>query len=324
MAKALSALLFAATVFVAALGDTVGEELQSLRGPCKRRACLLLSSRSNKLLLLQDDAHQHKAVGADPPLRLDRVVMRRSIEELAIAKGSNKLAGAAAKEAKVVQQNFVADKAIVGATATWEKVRPLSAKARAMLLLIRKYNSEAQLHQKHAQEVLLGSRGISQAAASKALEALRGWIKLDAAASAEASNKGGNNKVDRLAAAVAAAVEPYHLALLRNQKFCAETYAKAKSAQKSSVKLITDAKPVALKAQEMVSSGMGVDGQQTWGIAAGMMNEAELLRQWGNKLYGEANAACGSAGGYEMLEQQAAANAAATTIINAPMALPPN
>lgn len=321
MAKAFTALLVVAAAFDATLGDAVGEELQSLRGPCKRRARLLLSSRSSKLILLQDDAHQQKA-GAEPE-HLDRVVIRRSIEELEIAKSSSNLAGASANEAKTVQQNFVADTAIVRATATWEKVRPLSAKARAMLLLIRKYNAEAQLHRKHAQEVILGSRSIPGIAAAKALEALQGWIKLDAAASAEASHK-HSSKIDRLAAAVAAAVEPYHLALLRNQKFCAETYAKAKSAQSSSVKLITDSKKIALKAQEMIAAGKGVDGQQTYAGAVGMINEAESLRQWGNKLYGEANAACGSAGGYEALEQQAAANAAATTIINAPMALPPN
>lgn len=74
----------------------------------------------------------------------------------------------------------------------------------------------------------------------------------------------------------------------------------------------------------MIAAGLGVDGQQTYAGAVGMINEAESLRQWGNKLYGEANTACGTAGGYEALEQQAAANAAATTIINAPMALPPN
>jgi len=125
-----------------------------------------------------------------------------------------------------------------------------------------------------------------------------------------------------LAAAVVAAAEPYHLALLRNQKFCQETNAKAKSAHASAVKLMTDAKKLALKAQEMQASGMAPDAQQTFGMAAGMMNEAELLRQWGLKLYGQANTACGALGGYEMLEQQAAANAAATTILNAPMKLP--
>lgn len=282
-------------------------------------ARLLLISHSEKLQRLRGEV---AADELDEPLTLDNAVMRRGVEEIAIANNANQQAHASAKEAKSNQENLLAVQAIGQADDAYTKVKPLLPDARAQFLIVRKYEALARLHAKHAAEVLFGSRHIAEEAAQKAYEATKGWIKSDAEASAEVSSK-VDNRADRLAGAVAAAAEPYHLALLRNQKFCVETYAKAKSAQSSSVKLITDAKKLAIKAQEMVAAGMAPDGQQTWGMAAGMMDEAEKLRQWGDKLYGQANVACGSSGGYEMLEQQAAANTAATAIMNAPMKLPP-
>jgi len=248
--------------------------------------------------------------------------MRRGIEEVAIASNAEKLALKSAKDAFTVRQTLIASQAVSVAQANYLKVRPLLPAARAQLLLVRRFAAMALLHAEHARKVIASSKHIADEAAQKALEAAKGWVKSDAAASAEASSK-VDNRGDRLAAAVAGAAEPYHLALLRNQKFCAETYAKAKSALTSVQKLITDAKKIALKAQELQATGVIPDAQQTYGIASGMMNQAEMLRQWGNKLYGQANTACGTSGGYEMLEQQAAANAAATTIMNAPMKLPP-
>lgn len=260
--------------------------------------------------------------GAEEPPRLDSIVLERGIEEIAIAKNAKDQAEHSAKDAQSYRENLLAISATPRAEEAYAKVEPMVPETKAQLLEIRKLAALAAMHAQHAQEVLFGSRHIAADAAEKAYEATQGWIKSDAAASAVASSK-VDNRGDRLAAAVAAAAEPYHLALLRNQKFCEETYSKAKSAQASSVKLITEAKKIALKGQELVAVNEGVDGRQAWGTAAGMMNTAEKMRQWGDKLYAQANTACGSSGGYEMLEQQAAANTAATTIMNAPMKLPP-
>lgn len=285
--------------------------------------CLLLPSQANKLRRLQV-ADVSKKAGDDPekPMTLDKAVMRRGIEELAIAKGANQQAAFSAKDAKAGQEDLLTRQALEKTKETFLKVKPLTAEARAQLLTVRKFEAVAKMHADHAREVLFGSRFIPEAAVKKAIEATNGWITQDATASAEASST-VDNRLDRLAGAVAAAAEPYHLALLRNQKFCEETYAKAKSANSNSLKLQADAKKVALKAQELQAGGYGIEARQTFGMASGMMNEAELLRQWGEKMYGQANTACGTGGGYELLEQQAAANAAMTTIMNAPMKLPP-
>lgn len=259
----------------------------------------------------------------DEPPRLDAIVIHRAVEEMTIAKNAKFAADGSAKDAQSYRENLLAISAAPPAEEAYDKIKPMVPETRAQLLTIRKFAALAKMHADHAQKVLFGSRHIAADAAEKAAEATKGWIKSDAAASAEKSATVGLNRGDRLAAAVAASAEPYHLALLRNQKFCEETYAKAKSANSASVRLQTAAKKIGLKAQELIAVGEGLEAQQTWGGAAGMMNEAELLRQWGEKLYGQANTACGSSGGYEMLEQQAAANTGATFIMNAPMKLPP-
>jgi len=263
-------------------------------------------SEARSLLSLRSDAvRQLPDIAADEK------------RDVAISSTASKQALASAKDASTVQQNFISDQASSGTKASYLKVKPLLPEARAQLLAVRKFAAEARMHAEHAMKVLAGSKHIADAAAQKALEATKGWVASDAIASAEASSTGPDRK-DRMAGVVAAAAEPYHLALLRNQKFCEETYAKAKSAHSSAMKLIDDSKKVALEAQEMQASGMGIEARQTWAMASGMTTEAETLRQWSLKLWGQANTACGKAGGYETLEQQAAVNVAATTMVNTP------
>lgn len=288
-------------------------------GPCPlSHAHTFLTARRHD----EDAGAQQEGSTTQKPVPLDSAAMRRGVEEVAIAKIASKQALVSAKDAWTVRQNLIADQAVADAKATYLKVRPMLPSVKAQLLTVRKYTAEAWLHMQHARKVQDASKHIADDAAAKAIEITKGWIEADAHKSAESASK-VDNRADRLAAAVAGAAEPYHLALLRNQKFCAETYAKAKSAQQNSVKLITDAKKIALKAQEMQAAGIYIEARQTWGTASGMINSAEELRQWGNKLYGQANTACGEAGKYELLEQQAAASTAATMIMNAPMKLPP-
>lgn len=268
-----------------------------------------LSHARSLLSLRSDAAHQTPDIAANAK------------RDVAIASIASKQALASDADASTVQQNFISDEASSGTKASYLKVKPLLPEARAQLLAVRKFAAEARMHAEHAMKVLAGSKHIADDAAQKALEATKGWVARDATASAEAGSTDPNRK-DRMVGVVAAAAEPYHLALLRNQKFCEETYAKAKSAHSSAVNLIDDSKKVAREAQEMQASGMATEARQTWAMASGMTTEADTLRQWSLKLWKQANTACGSSGGYETLEQQAAANAAATTIVNAPASLP--
>lgn len=257
-----------------------------------------------------------------PPIKLGDAVMRRGIEELAMAQSAHTQAREMSGYAAVTQQELIASHAIDLAQEPYKKVAPLVPEAKAQGLKVRKYAFLAAQHARHTAEVEFGFRKISDVAVDEARKAVLGWIKADADTTAKHTASVGNNKMDRLANAVAAAAEPYHLALLRNQKFCEETYAKAKTAYSSFQKLATKAKQVALDGQQFQAGGLGVDGQVEMNVAVGMIQQAENLRKWASKLYTQANTACSTAGGYTLAEQQAATNAAMTTIINEPMKLP--
>lgn len=252
---------------------------------------------------------------------LNNAVIMRGIDDLAISQSAMLQASESSKSARATQEELVAQQAQESTEEAYEKLRPLVPKVRSQLLLVKKYNLLTRQHRDHVHLVEEHWRHLQDVASDEARKAVIGWIQNDAHETA-AHGATVDNRGDRLASAVAAAVEPYHLALLRNQKFCAETYSKAKTATSSSQKLQGDAKNLALKAQELQASGRGIEAQESQGIAVGMMSQAEELRQWGSKLYSQANTACSSSAGYVMAEQQAATNAAMTTVINAPMKLP--
>lgn len=261
----------------------------------------------------------------EPPVlpgpHLDSAAIMRGVDELSLSQNAMVLAGESRKSASTSQHELLGEEALSKTADAYDKIRAMVPEARAQVLKVRKYAMLASQHRDHTEKVEEAFFKIPEVATEQAHKAVLGWISGDASKTAKHAST-INTKGDRIAAAVAAAAEPYHLALLRNQKFCEETYAKAKTAQSSSAKLQGDAKNMALKAQELQAAGVGVDARSSFGIATGMMDEAENLRQWSVKLYNQANTACGTAGGYTAAEQQAAANAAATTVVNAPMKLP--
>jgi len=249
---------------------------------------------------------------AGPPLQ--EAVVQRSLEEAAIAKSASEQAKASAQSAAVHRQNYVSAVSTERAKEVYDKIAPKVTEARAATLKTRTYSMIAGQHAQHAIEVAMAARHIPEFAAERSKEAVLGWIKEDAKQAAERSvispKEAARANTNKLSREVAAAAEPYHLALLRNQKFSAEAYSKAKSAQKSSQKLQTEAKVFALKAQTLQASGMGVEAQEMMAAAHAMMQEAENMRQWGSKLYSQANAANSATSGYTLSEHQAATNIA--------------
>lgn len=257
---------------------------------------------------------------------LSSAAMIRGIDELAISQSAMRSARDNSKSAFILRQQLVAQQSLEVAKEPYAKVAAMVPEAKAQVLKVRRYALLASQHRNHLQKVQDEFYQLKKEAAELASKAAAGWISADAEKTAERTTDNATTvlarKGDRIAAAVAAAAEPYHLALLRNQKFCAETYAKAKSAQRSSLKLIAKAKQLALTGQELQASNLGVQAVELHATASGMMIQAEDLRQWGTKLYNQANTACATSAGYSMAEQQAADSAAAGTPVNAPMKLP--
>lgn len=273
------------------------------------------------------DIHLRGASEAEPEGTLmNSTIVRLSMNELKIAENANIQAKGTAKAAQAQRDSYAAHVTVKKALKNYDKVSALVPEARAEALKARMYASEARQHADHTIKVEDESRHIPEMAAQQAKLAVEGWIASDAKASAEAAalspKEAAKSRADKIAAKVAAAAEPYHLALLRNQKFAAETLNKAKTAQQSSQELQTKAKQMALTAQTMQTAGLGVDAQSMMTTAHGLMDQAETLRQWGDKLYKQANSAESSTGIYTAEAQQAATNAAMTAIINKPMTLP--
>jgi len=258
---------------------------------------------------------------------LNSAAIMQGIQELAISKSASESAHMSAKSIAATQDEFAARQALERTRQSYDKVKGKWSEMRAQQLKVRIYASRARQYANHAAKVAFATRKLVQQAADKALEATKSWIMHDAEkdAEAKAATQQANfaaSKADKIAGAVAAAAEPCHLELLRTQKFCTETYAKAKSTQVSVQQLMVKARKIASNAQDMQRSGMIPDAQTTMGVASGMMQEAEKIRQYGLILYTQANNACNNAGYYELCEQQAAASAAATQVINTPMKLP--
>jgi len=271
-------------------------------------------------------AHAANALSRDTERRasaptLGQAAMRRGIDELEMSKSAMLYSEGSRASARATQEELSAQTALEGAEIPYEEIKPLLPQVKAEVLEVRKYAFLASQHRAHAEQVGSSFSKIAEVAAEKAKEAIIGWIKADADETAEQSIVVDNNKADKLAAAVAAAAEPYHLALLRNQKFCEQTYAKAKTANEAMGKLIRDAKKLALNAQQQQAAGQ-MESLEYMIVARGMMVQAEDLRKWANTLYSQANTACSTAGGYTMSMAQAATNAAMTTAINTPMQLP--
>lgn len=260
-------------------------------------------------------------------MKLNEAVIQRGIEDLAVSTTATQTAQFYAKSALANQHELQAKMAVEGAEASHSKLTSLFSEGRAQETLVRMYAQRARMYANHAAKVAFASRHLAEEAAEKAFQATKGWIANDAKQAAEAkaafqSANFASYKTDRIAAAVAAAAEPCHLTLLRTQKFCAETYSKAKSTQDSMKELMVKARKVALTAQQLQNGGLGLDAQATMTFAHGIMQEAEVMRQHGLILYKQANEACSGAGYYQGCEQQAAASAAASLIIDAPMTLP--
>lgn len=291
-----------------------------------KMASFLLTPTLLVALLAGVQAADVQQLRGEPAKPLNEAVITRSFDELAIATNANAQAKATAKAALSQQQNYASHVSIKAVMEDYDKVKALVPEARAATLKVRMYASRARQHAEHTVEVEKESRRIPEYAAERSKEAVEGWIAAEAAKVAEASAvspaEAAKSKQDKIAAKVAAAAEPYHLALLRQQKFTAETYSKAKTAQQSSVKLQTKAREMALQAQQLQAGNLVVDAQEMMSQAHAVMNEAETLRQWATKLYNQADKAGKATGGYTASEQQAATAAAVSAVINPPMKLP--
>lgn len=257
---------------------------------------------------------------------LDAAVLRTATDNLAIAQNANMQARQSMEATMVHQQALLAAMSANAAEKEYETVKGLAPAARAKAVEARMWAAKALYYAEHATEAAAATKMLPQWAAKKADEAVLGWIREDAKKAAEAAAvtpvEAQAHRHKQAVEAVAAAAEPYHLAVLRTQKFVQETYEKAKSSMSLAQQLRDKAFATATDAQALQAEGEGFRAMQLMGTAHQTIRQAENARQWALKFYGQANEAQKGIGAYQMGEVSAAETAAQSTQVNPPARLP--
>lgn len=264
------------------------------------------------LLRTSGQANQPSAAGV-LPVRLGTRVIQRANEQLAIATSAEKQSESSAKTLLVTQQALLARMAVTAADDAFDEGTGSVPATKAAYTEARAYALRAMHHAMHAQEMLAEAKHIPELAAQTAADVIRFKIKKDAYEAAErAKPETSTSRGQRVAKSVAAAVEPYHLALLRAQKNTEETYEKAKSAMATAQRLVDQSHEEADIAQKMQSSGLAMQAQATMLQAHQDMQSAVNMKRWAEKLYNQANELNSNIGRYQLSESQAAVTAAGT------------
>jgi len=258
---------------------------------------------------------------------LANVVRKRAGEELVVARNAEAVAASHAEGMLVDQQALIADMAVETAEDDFAKSRAAAPAAKAAISQAQRFLAQAQYHADHARNVLSEFKKLPEVAAEKAMKAIEQDVRNEANAAAEYANKiPPETKAQRkakFAQRVAAAMEPWHLAGLRAQKYVAETYAKAKGAVKASQRLISESMRLAQSAQRLQMTSLPVQAKQMMLLAMSTMQKAQMMRKWADELYAQAQKVNDSLGAYPVAESRAAISAAKTVPLKVQPTLPP-
>jgi len=258
---------------------------------------------------------------------LANVVRKRAGEELAVARNAEVVAASNAKGMLVDQQALIADMAADTAEDDFATSRAAAPAATAAISQAQRFLAQAQYHADHARRIAEQFKKLPETAAEKAMKTIEQDVRTEANAAAELANKlppeTKEQRKNKFAQRVAIAMEPWHLGLLRSQKYVEETYAKSKSAVTASEKLISESFRLAQSAQRLQYTGLPLQAKQTMLLAMSTMQKAQMMRQWADKLYAQASKVNNSLGAYQAAMSTAANAAAKTVPVKVQPTLPP-
>merc|ERR1719420_1038959 len=213
---------------------------------------------------------------------LNVTVLHQAMANLAVAKSADVESQGATMEALATQQGLLANSAEDHAEEAFNLARatvPNSKKARdlAMLWAVKTRHTAEDVKQ-----IAEDAKAIPMNAASAAKKAIMAQIVKEARQSgesaAEKSKDWRKSRAKRVAANVAAAMEPYHLAILRAMKYAKVTHTKAISAAETSLKLASKAQELAAQAGGMQNAGLPYEGYQLMVMAHATMGGAVKLK----------------------------------------------
>jgi len=257
---------------------------------------------------------------------LSEEVYAKAEDNLEIAKYANTEAKANTEEVLVSQQELLARQQLDGTVAAFDLARPSVPDTKRAEIEARVLERDTKVHKDGAVDASNLAKTISKDAAVLAGKAIVAQIEKDARDAAVKANKASKDwkaqRAKRVATSVAAAMQPYHLALLRAQKAAAQTHQKAMGAMEAAQGLVDKAEGMAGQAQTMQAAGLAIEAQQMMMMAHGAMSGAANLKAQAEKMYALANKINQSIGSYQLSEGMAAANAEATTLFNPPPPFP--
>lgn len=256
-----------------------------------------------------------KKVGGVP---LSAAVLRRAGEQLNIAREAEVESEQNAKALAASQQELVAEMALDKAAEAFSLGGEAVPTAHDAYTEARKFALQAQQHADHIKTLVKEARKIPDEAAAAAAKGIEEKVRKEAYKAAEdvaakAGKEAAKNRPHEVAARVAAAAEPYHLALLRVQKEAALDDQKAQKAAQTSINLAAEAQSLASGAQKLQAQGMGLQAQQLMGIAHSTMAQAVNMKAAAESLHAMGNKLLSSLGGYQF-QLASAASAAANAV----------
>jgi len=290
--------------------------------PCLRALCVLLFARTIEGRLLLRKGSQR----APPLAPMNSTVLNLAVANLNVAKAADVESKGNMMEALTTYQGHLANAAEDHAEVAFDTARASVPNAKISRDLARLWAIKTKQLAAKVQQIAEDAVPIPKNAALAADKVVMAQVVKEARQSGEAAAEKAKDwkkrRAERVAANVAAAMEPYHLAVLRAMKYAKVTHERAMSAAATSLKLASKAQDLASKAGGLQNMGLTYEAYQLMIMAHATMGGSVKLKDWANKMYGQANKINGGIGQYQLDEGIAAHLAAVTTLYNKPPDLP--
>jgi hypothetical protein len=263
--------------------------------------------------------------GSDP-VSLGAQALKSAQQNALVAEAAATETSSDQVEAETMQQLVIAQGAESAASGSYDTSRPYVPESKKAVTEAEIAARKAKEQAARAAEAEAAMKQVAGDAAEQAGVLVMDMIKKEAAdeakKSADESKAWPAKKAAATAGNAAAAMEPFHLMMLREQKISAIDYENAKKAMAAAKDLNGKGQKMAADAQALQAAGLIYQANQLMQEAHGTMSGAQSLQENAKKLYASASAAGGRAGYYVYAAQQAAAAAVSGTLFNKPPAYP--
>lgn len=295
-----------------------------LSAGCWLLAALLSGSDANAL---RHGGERNVALPSTMPWVGDHM-LKNAEQQVQVAERAAMSSEAAHKAILVVHEKLAADMAVEASDDAWKEIAHVPGEIDDALKETKKYALEARDAADHMEKVKADMEKIPDEAALFGAAVVEEEVRKAAYAAAESNAlepaETPEERTKRAADTVAAAAEPYHLAILRAQKNVQESLAKSQKAAELINRLAKESQAMAAKASDMQALGeTGIIAQQMMLEAHRKMQKSVDLKYWVGKYYKDADTWNNMIGTYQNYETMAVQAASSGFVEKAKPALPP-